>query len=75
MKDKLIKDIDSEESNNIFKEIQDKYGVKDGGVDPLWLIELTRKIEENNGITEEELKKEVEDYYRLHGQKAVGDNQ
>lgn len=59
-----ITDIDSEESNSIFKEIQDKYGIKDGGVDPFWLAQLTRKIEENNGITKEELKEGVEDYYR-----------
>ena len=59
----LIRDIDSPESHAIFKEIQDKYGITDGGTEPYWTYRLSMKLEEK-GMTKEELKREVEEYYR-----------
>lgn len=59
---KRIWDIDGPEANKIFLSVQKKHGITDGGVEPFWLLTLSLKVEKE-GITENELKQKVEEYY------------
>lgn len=60
---KKIRDLDSDEANAIFKEVQDEFHVTSGDVEPMWLMSLGRKAE-RHGLTRKQLKDEVSDYYR-----------
>lgn len=65
MKDKRIWDIDDPIVDEIFLSIQNRRGIKSGDVEPFWLMMLSLKIEKK-GITEKELRKEIEGYYDIH---------
>lgn len=65
MEDKRIWDIDDPKVHKIFLSIQTRRGIKSGDIEPFWLMMLSLKTEKK-GITEKELRREIEGYYDIH---------
>lgn len=64
MKGKKIYDIEDPKVHRIFLSIQTRRGIKSGDVEPFWLMMLSLKVSKN-GITENELRREIEGYYDI----------
>ena len=60
-----IIDIEDKQVNEAFLEIQNKFNIKSGDIEPLGLLELEYKIKK--GITKQELKKWIIGYYKRIG--------
>jgi len=62
---KKIYDIDDPKVHEIFLSIQTRRGITEGGIEPFWLMMLSLKMEKN-GITEKDLRRDIEGYYDIH---------
>lgn len=65
MEDKRLYDINDPRVHKLFLSVQNKRGIKSGDVEPFWVMMLSLKMEKK-GITEKELRKEIEGYYDIH---------
>jgi len=61
---KKVRDDNSHLCHGIFRHWQEEYGIKDGGVDPGWLMELDRQMKKGL-VTVGMLSARVQDYYEI----------